>query len=155
MTTTQITKPRTHLRALKRRIAIRGLSVVDRRWAGAKALFAWRDELLSAIGGEADASPQKKALVEMCTRTKLYVDHLDSYLMELSTLVNRRKKTVWPVLRERQQLCDSLAKMLVQLGLERQAKKVPTLQEYLLTKEKESASDETIVVEPEKSDDET
>ena len=132
-------RPRTHIRALKRKITLRGLSVVDKRSHGAKALFAWRDEMIAAMGGAVDASPQKKAIVEMVVRTKLYIDHIDSYLMGLPTLLNKRKKSVWPVVRERQQLCDSLARMLSQLGLERQMKRIPTLEEYLSSPERAAA----------------
>ncbi len=76
-------------------------------------------------------SAQQLALVEMAVRTRLYVEHLDFFLMGQESLVNRKKKAVLPVLRERQQLVDSLARILGQLGLERRAKPVPALSEYL------------------------
>jgi hypothetical protein len=41
---------------------------------------------------------QQRALVEVITRTKLYVDHLDAFLMQQRSLINKRKKTALPVL---------------------------------------------------------
>jgi hypothetical protein len=98
------------------------LVTLDRRSVAARALLEWRSELIAALGGIEHVSPQQIALVELATRTRLYVDHLDAFLMEQRSLVNAKRKTVLPVLRERQQLADSLARLLIQLGLERQVK---------------------------------
>jgi hypothetical protein len=117
--------------ALKARVKVRGLHAIDMRTAAAQGLIAWRSELVNALGGEGQVTPQRLALIDMAVRTRLFIDHVDSFLMEQSSLVNRRRKSVLPVLRERQSLCDSLAKLLSQLGLDRVAKEVPSLQEYL------------------------
>jgi hypothetical protein len=45
--------------------------------------------------------------------------------------VNSRKRTLLPVVRERQALADSLARYLAQLGLERRTKPVPSSDDYL------------------------
>ena len=133
-----MTPPRTYsrhgLNALKAQVKVRGLQAIDKRTAAAQALIAWRSELLTDLGGEENVSAQRLALVDLATRTRLYVDSLDAWLMEQPSLVNRRKKAVLPVLRERQQLVDSLARILGQLGLERRAKPVPALSEYLAGK---------------------
>ncbi len=96
------------LNALKAQVKVRGLQAIDRRTAAAQALVAWRRELLSDLGGEESVSAQQMALVDMAVRTRLYVDSLDAWLMEQESLVNRKRKSVLPVLRERQQLVDSL-----------------------------------------------
>jgi hypothetical protein len=119
------------LSALKARVTVRGLGSIDMRTAAARSLIAWRNELLRDLGGDGNISSQRLALVEMAVRTRLYVDHVDAYLMEQSTLVNKRKKSVLPVLKERQALVDSLARLLAQIGLERQAKPVKPLDEYI------------------------
>ncbi len=72
--------------------------------------------------------------MDMTVRTRLYVDSLDAWIMEQESLVNRKRKSVLPVLRERQQLVDSLARILGQLGLERKAKPVPVLAQYIAEK---------------------
>ena len=70
----------------------------------------------------------------MTVRTRLYVDSLDAWMMEQESLVNRKRKSVLPVLRECQQLVDSLARILGQLGLERKAKPIPALAQYIAEK---------------------
>src|SRR6266852_4628530 len=95
------------LTALKARVTVRGLHAVDMRTAAAQGLVAWRNELLAALGGSENVSPQKMALVEMAVRTRLYVDHVDSWLLSQDSLVNKRRKSLLPVLRERQTLVDS------------------------------------------------
>ena len=122
------------LNALKARVMVKGLHAIDKRTAAAQALVAWRRELLADLGGEESVSAQQMALVDMVVRTRLYVDSLDAWLMEQESLVNWKRKSVLPVLRERQQLVDSLARILGQLGLERKAKPVPALSEYLESK---------------------
>ena len=74
-------RPRTGLNALKARVKVRGLAAIDRRTVAARALLAWQDEVLAALGGEENVSPQKRALVEVACRTKLYLDHLDAYIL--------------------------------------------------------------------------
>ena len=120
---------RTGLNALKARVKVKALASIDKRTLAAKSLLSWRDELLVDLGGAERVSSQQRALVEMATRTRLYIEHLDFFLMDQDSLVNKRRKCVLPVLRERQQLVDSLARILCQLGLERKAKPVPALTE--------------------------
>lgn len=105
----------------------------------AQTLLAWKDELLRDLGGKESVSAQKRALVDAAVRTKLYVDHLDAFLMEQPSLVLKRKRAVLPVLRERQQLVDSLSRLLGQLGLERVPKQIPSLTDYLESKSTASA----------------
>ncbi len=47
-----------------------------------------------------------------------------------------RKRSILPALRERQALADSLARHLAQLGLERRAREIPTLKDYLASRPK-------------------
>jgi hypothetical protein len=141
---------RAGLRTLRRRVQLQGLACLDKRSAGGQELLYWRKELTIALGGEDDLSPQKKMLVELATRQRLIIDHIDGYIMSLPSLILRRKKSVLPIVMQRAVLAESLQKTLDRLGLERVPKLVPTLAEYL--KEKESARDETIEVEPEKGE---
>jgi hypothetical protein len=114
---------------------VRGLAAIDRRSAAAQELLRWRSELLSSLGGEEYLSAQKLGLVELTCRTRLFLDHVDAYLLGLPSLINKRKKTMIPVLRERQVLADSLARLLAQLGLERVVRPMPSLAEYVASKE--------------------
>jgi hypothetical protein len=119
------------LHAIKAKVKVAGLAALDGRTATAQGLLEWRRDLIADLGGDAAISAQQRALIEVATRTRLYVDHLDAFLMSQRSLVNLKRKAVLPVLKERQTLADSLARILGQLGLERKARPVKTLTEVL------------------------
>jgi hypothetical protein len=125
------TRSRHGLNALMARVKVRGLAAIDGRTVAARALLDWRTDLVADLGGEAAISAQQRALVEVAARSKLYIDHVDAFLMEQRSLVNARRKAVLPVLRERQTLADSLARILSQLGLERRQAPAKSLQEVI------------------------
>ena len=79
-----------------------GLDAVDKRSGPARLLLEWRRDLVADLGGEAAVTAQQRALVEVATRTKLYVDHLDAFLMQQRSLINKTRKTGLPVLLQRQ-----------------------------------------------------
>jgi hypothetical protein len=132
--TARRTYTRTGYRALPARVKVAGLSAIDRRTHCARALLDWRRDLIADLGGEDAVTAQQRALVEVATRTKLYVDHLDAWLMGQRSLVNAKKKAAHPVLLQRQQLADALARHLAMLGLERKAKPVMSLDAYIKAK---------------------
>jgi hypothetical protein len=110
------------LTTLKR--AVNGLAnrVIDRRTVIGKALAKWRADLVQDLGG--DVSTQQSALVDLCVKSKLLLDSIDTWLLVQPSLVNIRKKSLLPVVRERQALADGLARYLAQLGLERRSKQI-------------------------------
>ena len=122
------------LNLLKVKVKVRGLDVLDRRMAAARGLIELREALVADLGGVDVVSTAQCALVELATRTKLYIDSVDSWIMEHGTLVNNRNRSLLPVVRERQQLADSLARILGQLGLERKAKPRKSLASYVVEK---------------------
>jgi hypothetical protein len=63
-------------------VKVRGLQVIDRRTSAARALLGWRKDLLDDLGGETTVSAQQMALVEAAVRTRLYIDHVDAWIME-------------------------------------------------------------------------
>lgn len=101
--------------------AVRGLGgrVVDRRTTLGKALAEWRQQLIQDLGGPDGVSTQERAIVELAVRTKLLLDSVDAWLLTQPSLVNKRARALLPVVRERQQLADALARYLALLGLER------------------------------------
>lgn len=117
------------LHALRAKVKVAGLAALDGRTATAQALLEWKRDLIADLGGDGTISAQQRALVELATRTRLYVDHLDAFLMGQRSLVNGKRKAVLPVLKERQTLADSLGRILGQLGLERRPRPVTTLSE--------------------------
>ena len=78
-------------------------------------------------------STQRSAIVDLAVKSKLLLDSIDVWLLTQPTLINKRKKSLLPVVRERQQLADGLAKYLAMLGLERRSKEV-SLQDYVKSK---------------------
>jgi len=116
--------------------AVKGLGgrVIDRRTTLGKALSRWRLNLVQDLGGEETISTQQEALIDLCVKSKLMLDSIDAWLLTQRSLVNARKRSLLPAVRERQQLADGLARYLGQLGLERRTKEVPSLTEYLNTK---------------------
>lgn len=112
-------RPRHGLNSLKARVSLRGLAAIDRRSAAGRALVQWRSQLVRDLGGADAISAQRSALVDVAVRTRLLLEHVDAWLVTQPSLVVARRRTVLPVLVQRQQLADSLARVLAQLGLER------------------------------------
>jgi hypothetical protein len=116
---------------LKRAVNTVGNRLIDRRTVTGKALAKWRKDLIQDLGGE--VSTQRSAIVDLAVKSKLLLDSIDVWLLTQPTLINKRKKSLLPVVRERQQLADGLAKYLAMLGLERRSKEV-SLQDYVKSK---------------------
>lgn len=116
---------------MKRALKAGGVRTLDRRTRVSKALDQWRDELISDLGGSEQISTQQRAIINVAIKTKLLLDSVDAWLLQQPSLINLRKRSVHPVVLQRQSLADSLIRAMVQLGLERKAKVLPSLTEYL------------------------
>lgn len=121
------------LTLMKRAIREHGTRAIDRRTSLGKALDHWRKELVSDLGGAEQVSTQQLTIITIAVKTKLLLDSLDTWLLKQPSLINYRKRSVHPVVLQRQQLADSLIRAMVQLGLERKAKKAISLSDYLNT----------------------
>jgi hypothetical protein len=78
------------LNAAMARISLRGYKAIDRRTVAAREMLAFRDEIVSALGGEAELSPQRRRLVDLAARALLYLDHLDAWLGQQRSLIRQR-----------------------------------------------------------------
>lgn len=116
---------------MKRALKAGGTRALDRRTRVSKALDQWRDQLVSDLGGSEQISTQQRAIINVAVKTKLLLDSIDAWLLQQPSLINLRKRAVHPVVLQRQQLADSLIRAMVQLGLERKAKVLPSLSDYL------------------------
>ncbi len=128
------TRPRTRLNALKAQVKVRGLAVLDRRTLAARHLLDWRGTLVNDLGGAERVTAALLALVEDAARTRLYLDHVDAFLMEQPSLIVRRRRLrgrLIPLVLERMRIADHLTKVLTTLGLERRAPKPLELGQYL------------------------
>jgi hypothetical protein len=113
------------------RVRLQGFRAIDRRTAGGRAALAFRSDLISALGGEADLSPQRRRLVDMAAGATLLLDHVDGWLVGQRSLVNARTRSLLPVLNQRQSLADHLVRVLDKLGLDRLPRKVTDLATYV------------------------
>ncbi len=123
---------RHNLQTLKRAVKELGARSLDGRTRVGRALAAWRAQVVTDLGGDDVLSAQQQALIDITVRTKLILDSVDAWLLAQPSLVNKRKRALLPVVRERTQLADSLARHLSALGLERRGKPTQSLQEYLV-----------------------
>jgi hypothetical protein len=121
---------RPNLRALKATVKLRGMFAVDRRTHVARGLLAWKNAILNDLGGASEVSAARMGLVDMACRTRLLIEHCDAWMMEQKNLIDEKEKKLLPIVLERQKLVDSLGKLLVHVGLKKQARKVLSLQEY-------------------------
>lgn len=121
--------------SLKRAVQTLGnRALPSKKSALGRELAAWRDDLLRDLGGTDAVSTQQRALVDLAVRTKLLVDSVDAYVLGMESPVNRQRRCLHPVVRERQALVNQLQSILRDLGLERRAAPVESLSDYLAAK---------------------
>jgi hypothetical protein len=87
--------------------------------------------IIAALGGAAVISPQRRKLIDLAARASLYLDHVDAWLAEQQTLINRRSRAVLPILIQRQTIAEHLARLLDKIGLDRVPAKVADLDRYI------------------------
>ena len=99
--------------------AVKGLGgrVIDRRTTLGKSLTKWRADLVADLGGIDNISTQRSALIDLAVKSKLLLDSIDAWLLTQPTLINARKRTLIPVVLQRQTLADGLARYLSRTGL--------------------------------------
>jgi hypothetical protein len=122
---------------------LRGDAWIESLGKTGEVLREWRGAIITDLGGEETISAQERAVVELATRTYLLLESVDRYLLGLPSLVNKRRRQLFAVVLQRQQLADALARYMGQLGLERRAKQVPDLQAYIAAKEREATENGT------------
>ena len=113
-----------------------GFSGLDKRTAAGREYALKKSAIVADLGG--DLSELQADLVERYLRTTVLIDSIDQWLFQQKSLINRRKKTLFPIVRERAQLVDSALRLATALGLERRAPQVRDLKEYLVEKAGES-----------------
>jgi hypothetical protein len=99
----------------------KGVSPIKGTTKAGRALKVWRAEWVADLGGEAELTTQKRAVIELALRTRLILDSVDNWLLQQPSLVNKSARALFPVVLQRQQLADALVRYLTQLGLERKA----------------------------------
>ena len=118
------------LNSLKKAWSQLGNRMLDGRSPAAIAIRKWRGELIADLGGADAISTQQLAIIDLAGKQKLLLDSIDTWLLSQPSLINARKRSVIPVVLQRQALADGLSRYLSQLGLERRHK-VKTLNDIL------------------------
>jgi hypothetical protein len=119
------------LYALERVVADAGAHWLDALGDTGTALRDWRDAIINDLGGPEAVSSQERAIVELATKTYLMVESIDRFLLAQPSLVNKSRRQLFPVVLQRQQVADSLARYMTMLGLKRRSKAMLSLSEYL------------------------
>jgi hypothetical protein len=89
-------------------------------------------ELLNHCGGEQFVSTIGRRIIQRVVFTEYQLDCLDLYLVGLGPrIVNRRNRTLIPIVRERDALVSTLTKLYDQIGLDPRKTPVPTLAQYM------------------------
>jgi len=126
---------RTHgLHTLRKAVAILGSRIINRRTRVGRQLAAWRADLATDLGGMDQLSTQQRALLDEAVKLKLMLDSVDAWVLAQPSLVNKAKRCLLPVVRERLALVGQLQSLLRDLGLERKARDVTDLRAYLATR---------------------
>jgi hypothetical protein len=128
---------KTALKGMMAKVSAKGLGALDKRSAGYIALKGWQEQLTKDLGG--DLSTQERTLVELITRTKLFLDSIDLFLMEQPSLVNKKKRAGYAILATRNSMANTLANLLNQIGLSKREPPMKSLAEYIA--ERDSKND--------------
>ena len=116
---------------LKRAVKELGTKALDGRSTLAIELKAERRELIAALGGPSEISPQELAIIEMIAMKRIRRKPIQEWaLLNREALFNRRNKCLAPIALQLEQLEESEVRLLKELGLKRKPKQV-SLTDYL------------------------
>jgi hypothetical protein len=104
--------------------------LLDRRTVVAQEAIALRQELIAAVGGEDNVSPQKLSLITKIVRTEMFLASLEAALLERGSLVDDSKTAAIPLLHDQQAVADRLVRWYRELGWERVARQVPSISDF-------------------------
>jgi hypothetical protein len=108
-----------------------------------QALQQWRTAIIDDLGGEQGVSAMQRAVIELATKTYLMLDSVDKFLLSQKSLVNKSRRQLFPIVLQRQQLADALARYMNQLGLERRTRTPVSLEQYLSRNHTQSSREAT------------
>ena len=117
---------------LKKAVKELGTKALDGRSTLAIELKEERRELIQALGGPSEISPQEMAIVEMIAMKRIRRKPIQEWaLLNRDRLFDRRKRSLAPIALQLEQLEESEVRLLKELGLKRRAKQLPSLAAYL------------------------
>ena len=96
-----------------------------------EAVKVWQDSIIHDLGGGQNISAMQRSIVELAAKTHLLLAGIDQWLLKQPSLINKRKRQLFPIVQQRQALADSLSRYMSTLGLEKKVKQAPNIQDYL------------------------
>lgn len=110
-----------------------GISTIDGRSVLARQVRDWRAAVASDLGGLDVLSQQQRTLLDLAAQDVVLLSVADGWLRENAPLVvNKRRRSLAPIVLERLRVAAHLSDTLKLLGLERVKRPVPTLRERLM-----------------------
>ena len=123
------------LSRLRRTVTALTTRRLDGRSAVAVAVRKWKADVTADLGG--DLSRAQDTILESAAQAWVILSSLDAWIARQPTLVTKKRQLL-PVVLQRMQIAEGLARNLERLGLERRAKQVQTLHDYLAAKASET-----------------
>lgn len=115
-----------------------GLSALDGRATQARAIKLWTAQVAADLGG--DLSAQELTLLDVAAVDMALLAAADAWLKEnAGQVVNKRKRTFVPLVKERLAVAAHLAELLKTLGTKRRARPLPSLSAHIAASEKGEA----------------
>jgi hypothetical protein len=116
--------------ALVRATTSKGLSALDGRSTQARALKVWKAQVAADLGDDLTAA--QRTLLDVAAVDMALLSVADAWLREhAAEIVNKRRRTFVPLVAERLRVASHLADLLRALGLERRAKVVPSISQFI------------------------
>jgi hypothetical protein len=112
----------------------RGMGAIDQRTSLAKATAKLRSELVRDCGGEEALSVQQHKIVDEFIKRSVLLESIDAWIFTQPTVINKRTRSLYPIVVQRQTIADGMVRCLDRLDLERKAKQIPSLQDYVSQK---------------------
>jgi len=127
-------RPPVHgLKPLRRAVTALTTRRLDGRSAVAIAVRKWKEDVRQDLGG--DLSRAQETVLELAAQSWVIMSSLDDWIARQPSLVTK-KRALLPVVVQRMQIAEGLARHLDRLGLDRKAKPVPDLNAYLAERSK-------------------
>ena len=115
----------------KRKVNKRGLDGMDARTIEGRDALAFRDDALADLGGK-DIATTKKAVLDVAVGERYLWRSGWAFIMEQGgNVVNKRKRSFFPVVKDILAVGESLTKHMKDLGLERVPVPTETLESYI------------------------
>jgi len=124
--------------ALKRALKGVGYLQIDKRTALGAELARKRERIYACSTGVENLSEFELDLIEKYIQTDLLIENINGFLFETGAVINRRKRSLYPIVEQRTRLIEANAKIASMLGLKRREAPVMDLKTYLELRSRES-----------------